>query len=168
MVSELGHPVIITNFDYHSNLISFLNEFVELKSLTLTLGLDNIGKCIRAGEIEFLKLISALTACNNRILAFPELGHANQIYGVTDLKIDAGTNALIDFLKSTNRLKDVDLLNKEILRIKSEEVIKLLNSGDESWKNMVPQSVIGILDNNKIYYQNKRAILHFNLILTSV
>ena len=158
MMAKLGYPVMVTNFKYHHEFVNFLNDFVQLNSLNLILGLDNIGKCIRSGENKMLKLIQSLSEKSNRILAFPELGINEQILGVKDIKVEDRMHLLLKFLQTTERLVDIDIIEKEVLKIKSEHIIELLSENNESWHKMVPPEIVPVLSENRSFILHKKAV----------
>jgi hypothetical protein len=138
--------------------VNFLNDFVNLNSLNLVLGLDNIGQCIRSGEGPMLDLMKSLTVKTGRILAFPELGKNGYMLGVKDMLVDDSMNVLLSFLQKTGRLSDLSIENLDILRIKSDHIIELLSHNNESWHEMVPAEIVPILQENRNFLVQKKVI----------
>jgi len=151
MITQLGHPLIVTNFTYHYELIDFLQTMFKMNSLNIILGLDNLRKVMnhnKSGDIEqkMLHLLSAMTSGNTRILAFPELNNDKKLSGLEELKVNEEIKSFYEFLKKSKRLQEIENVDEEILSIRSDQVLTAL-AKNEPWEFMVPESVIPILSN---------------------
>lgn len=150
LLSKLGYPVLVTNFEYHRDFIHFINTFVKLNSLNLVLGLDNLERSIQPkmahdNERDFVKLIDAIVGGNNHILAFPEVDLSGGLKGMNSLNLESGVRALLLFLETTGRIEDLNLVNSAILKIRSNAVLDLLRSNKSEWEEMVPKILRPIL-----------------------
>ena len=159
MIAELGYPLIVTNFTYHHELIDFLQTFFKMNSLNIILGLDNLRKVMthnQSGDIEqkTLRLLSAMTSGNTRILAFPELNSKNELTQLDDLQLHKDIQYFFDFLKSTNRIQEISDVDKALLAIRSDQVLNALFS-QQPWEHMVPEKVVPILSEG---YVNMREL----------
>lgn len=157
LLSELGYPVLITNFKYHHEFISFLNEFVKLNSLSLVLGLDNLERSIapetdKKDEKSIIELIQALVSGNNRILAFPEAASNGNLNGIKSLNVSPGVRDLLTFLETTGRIEDINSVDQNLLKIRSNAVMDQLRSGEKNWEQMVPKALLPILTAYQLSY----------------
>lgn len=157
LLSKLGYPVLVTNFEYHRDFIQFINNFVKLNSLNLVLGLDNLERSIQPkmthdNERDFVKLIDAIVGGNNRILAFPEVDVLGELKGMHTLNLEPGVRALLRFLETTRRIEDLNLVDNAILKIRSNAVLELLNSNKSEWEDMVPHILRPILKQRQPYF----------------
>lgn len=157
LLSQLGYPVLITNFKYHREFISFVNEFVKVNSLSLVLGLDNLERSIssgtdKKGEKDVIELIQALVSGSNRILAFPEADSSGKLNGIKSLNVSPGVRDLLAFLETTGRIEDIKSVDKNVLKIRSNAVLEYLKSGDKNWEDMVPEALRPILSIYQLNY----------------
>ncbi len=151
LLSKLGYPVLVTNFEYHKDFIHFINKYVKLNSLNLVLGLDNLERSIQPimgkdNERDFVKLIDAMVCGNNRIFAFPEIDQHGNLSGVESLNLEIGVKALLDFLQTTGRIEDLDFIDKALLKIRSNHVLDLIHANQSVWREMVPPVLIPFLE----------------------
>lgn len=157
LLSKLGYPVLVTNFEYHRDFIRFINNFVKLNSLNLVLGLDNLERSIQPkmthnNERDFVQLIDAIVGGNNRILAFPEVDGSGELKGMHSLNLESGVRALLLFLETTGRIEDLKFVDNAILKIRSNAVLDLLKSNQSDWEEMVPKILRPILKQRQPYY----------------
>lgn len=150
LLTELGYRVMVTNFEFHHEFVAFLNEFVKMNSLNLVLGLDNLERSIQSSidkqdEKELLKLIQALVLGNNRILAFPEVSTNGSLGGIDSMNLSTGIRNLLSFLKTTDRIEDIKYVDNALLKIRSNAVMEMLESGQKDWERMVPKAILPIL-----------------------
>lgn len=165
LLSELGYPVLITNFKYHHEFISFINEFVKLNSLSLVLGLDNLERSIvpdpsKNDEKSFIELIQALVSGNNRILAFPEAGASGKLNGIQSLNLSPGVRDLLRFLETTGRIEDINSVDESVLKIRSNAVIDAIRAGEKKWEEMVPAALLPILSSYQLSNGQLNGQLH--------
>lgn len=152
MIAELGYPLIVTNFTYHHELIDFLQSIFKLNSLNIILGLDNLRKVIthnqnRDIEQKMLRLLTAMTSGNARILAFPELNNQNKLLGLEELQMHQDVRYFFDFLKNTGRITPIENLDQELLSIRSDQVLNAIRS-QQPWEHMVPEAIVPLLKEN--------------------
>lgn len=158
MVAELNIPLMITNFTYHHELIDFLMSYTKMNSLNIILGQDNLRKVMTMntkGDLEqnMLRLITAMTSGNCKILAFPELNSMDGLSSIDDLDIPKEVQPLFDFLKATSRIKEIPGVNKELLTIKSDAVLKALFD-NQPWEHLVPEKIIPVLQEPSVKHAN--------------
>lgn len=157
VLSAIGYPILVTNFQFHHELISFMNQFVQMNSLHLVLGMDNLQRAFAPGkgqtEKKSLELIQALIHGQNRILCFPELNSKGRINTLNDLFLDQGIGSLVTFLKETGRIEDIPEVNIETLSIRSNKVVDMLVSGNDNWKPMVPAQLQNVLESKRPIYR---------------
>lgn len=154
ILSALGYPVLVTNFQYHHEFISFINNFVKLNSLNLVLGIDNLQRAIThdhgKSEEKILQLMQSMVSGQNRILCFPELNDTGKLNTLNDLSVENEIHMLLSFLRETGRLEDILNVDKVVLGIRSNKVIDMLIAGNEDWKEMVPEVLQNILEEKRL------------------
>lgn len=157
VLSAIGYPILVTNFQYHFELIAFINKFVKLKSLNLVLGMDNLQRALSPGkgksEEQTIQLLQAMIHGNNRILCFPELDSDGKMRSLEDLYLEHGIESLLTFLKKTGRIEDILEVDKETLSIRSNQVMHMLISGNDNWKPMVPAQLQQVLETKRTEYR---------------
>lgn len=163
LLAKLGYPVLVTNFEYHRDFIHFINNFVKLNSLNLVLGLDNLERSIQPkmthdNEKDFVKLIDAMVGGNNRILAFPEIDLNAQLKGMQSLNLEPGVRALLSFLETTGRIEDINRVDNDVLKIRSNAVLELMRSEKEDWEEMVPTILRPLLKTRQSHYTGHKSV----------
>ncbi|MFK7785321.1 MAG: hypothetical protein AB8B56_09400 [Crocinitomicaceae bacterium] len=151
LIVGLGYPLVITNFTYHHELSNFMRSNFKLSSLNIVLGMDNLRKVTKHrqdfdAEDGFLKLLEAINSFDGKILAFPELNHRSELSGLNDLKLSPSIKHLFHFLTSKGKIEEIRGVNKELLSIRSDQVLNAIMNNELSWRKEVPDQIIPILD----------------------
>lgn len=151
LIIGLGYPLVITNFTYHHQLIDFMRTNFMLKSLNIVLGMDNLRKVISSNnehtaENGLLTLLQSISSYNGRIMVFPELNYESELSGLEDLTMDSSNKHLFNFLQSKGKIEEIRDVKKELLSIRSDQVLNAIVNNNDSWRQEVPHQIISILD----------------------
>jgi hypothetical protein len=83
------------------------------------------------------------------VYLFPEATNDNYLLGLDQLPISPAEKELLDFLKQKGIINQVEDININLLKIKSNDVINFMNSGTNEWEEMVPDQLLGTLRNDR-------------------
>ncbi len=157
LITELGYPLMITNFTYHHELIEFMQQRIRMSSLNIVLGLDNIRKVLM-DNAEYnahqglLKLMLLASKMKTRIMIFPEIDETKSLLGLSSIELNEATQSLINFLQLTNRIYDLRDVDPQILAIRSDKVLQAILAKDSTWKEFVPNKLIPLLTGEDAYF----------------
>lgn len=151
LIIGLGYPLVITNFTYHHELIDFMRASFKLNSLNIVLGMDNLRKVVSnkkgaLAEEGLLKLLQSISSYNARIMVFPELKYQSELSRLKDLNLDATLSHLFNYLQSKGKIEEILNVNKELLAIRSDQVLNAILNKEDSWREEVPNQIVPILD----------------------
>ncbi|MFT6245733.1 MAG: hypothetical protein ACJA0U_001671 [Salibacteraceae bacterium] len=151
LIVGLGYPLVITNFTFHHELIHFMRNSFNLNSLSIVLGMDNLRKVISnkqkyTSEEGLLELLQAISSYNGKIMVFPELNQKSELSVLEDLNLDPAVLHLFRYLQSKGKIEEIEGVNKELLSIRSDQVLNAIVNNKDSWRSDVPQQIVSILD----------------------
>ena len=65
-----------------------------------------------------------------------------ELYTVENFVLPSHLEGLFDYMKKTNKVEAIHQFNPELLHILSDSVLLKIQTGNESWVNDVPESVM--------------------------
>lgn len=148
LLNELNYNVLITNFNHFSKLNSYLKKMGVL-NLGITLGVFNFIQIFeeKYKEIEggILAALGELVEGSVRVYVLPSI-EEGEIITLSNLKLSDEMNHLLQYLKETQKVREITSYDEKTLHIYSKMVLNLLKEGKEEWKQMVPKQIIGNIE----------------------
>jgi len=146
LLTVIGHPVLITNFQDFSDLNNFISSYNRAQ-VAFVMGYYPVSELF--DEKKYLNVkdgmlgsLGRLTGHNTRILVYPSKQDEGEgINTIDSLSVSSSTHKLVEFLKETNKLTDITTFNKEQFSIWSRVVLKMIQEGQDGWEDMVPKAV---------------------------
>lgn len=154
-LSSLGLPVLISNFAEFHRLASYLFRYTT-KMIGLVMGVptllaifDETYYSDLAGGI--LESFGRLFKNDLKIYCYPLLNaETGDIFSGTDLRVAPRLQHLHAYLVENKLIENLADYNPRYLSIFSRQVLKKLQSGDSSWEEEVPESVVEIIKSRKL------------------
>ncbi|MBL7664822.1 MAG: hypothetical protein JNM93_06780 [Bacteriovoracaceae bacterium] len=165
LLSALGHRVLISNYHQYFKLSDYFAKF-KCPNLGLVLGIYNFQqifdhdynnfspealkslgiKVTEEEEIEEVNLLASvglLFKANVKVFVYPYHSSSGKTECTTleNLKIREESKHLINYLKETKQLFDIQGYNKKITDIYSRRVLEMIQKNEKGWEDMVPKSV---------------------------
>lgn len=154
LLGLLGHKIIISSCTNHQDLINYLHDY-KISHLGLVIGAYELTKIIQDKYEEnrdgrLLAAFGELFSRNIRIYVYPAIMHGNLVHA-ENLPVPEGIRFLYQHLLDCQQIEPVEEYNEELLSILSWEVLNQIVSGDDKWKNSVPDSFIPFIQEKKLF-----------------
>ncbi len=155
LLCSLGQTVLISDFKEYYKLVEYFSLYTK-KKIGVTMGINNLIEIFNpkyytqlSGGI--LEAFGKLFFKNVKVFAYPMLDENGQIVNSDNLKVHPRMKELYKFFKYNGKVEDVVDYDIKHLKIFSREVLKLINSGDPKWEDMLPKGVSKLIKEQKLF-----------------
>jgi hypothetical protein len=155
LLCSLGQTVLISDFKEYYKLVEYFSLYTK-KKIGLTMGINNLIEIFDpkyythlSGGI--LEAFGKLFFKNVKVFAYPTLDKDGLIINSDNLKVHPRMKELYKFFKYNGKVEDVVDYDVDHLKIFSREVLKLINSGDPKWEDMLPKGVSKLIKEQKLF-----------------
>jgi hypothetical protein len=155
LLCSLGQTVLISDFKEYYKLVEYFSLYTK-KKIGLTMGINNLIEIFDpkyythlSGGI--LEAFGKLFFKNVKVFAYPTLDKDGLIINSDNLKVHPRMKELYKFFKYNGKVEDVVDYDIDHLKIFSREVLKLINSGDPKWEDMLPKGVSKLIKEQKLF-----------------
>ena len=155
LLCSLGQTVLISDFKEYYKLVEYFSLYTK-KKIGLTMGINNLIEIFDpkyythlSGGI--LEAFGKLFFKNVKVFAYPMLDKDGLIINSDNLKVHPRMKELYKFFKYNGKVEDVVDYDIDHLKIFSREVLKLINSGDSKWEDMLPKGVSKLIKEQKLF-----------------
>ena len=155
LLCSLGQTVLISDFKEYYKLVEYFSLYTK-KKIGLTMGINNLIEIFDpkyythlSGGI--LEAFGKLFFKNVKVFAYPTLDNDGLIVNSDNLKVHPRMKELYKFFKYNGKVEDVLDYDIDHLKIFSREVLKLINSGDPKWEDMLPKGVSKLIKEQKLF-----------------
>jgi hypothetical protein len=155
LLCSLGQTVLISDFKEYYKLVEYFSLYTK-KKIGLTMGINNLIEIFDpkyythlSGGI--LEAFGKLFFKNVKVFAYPTLDKDGLIINSDNLKVHPRMKELYKFFKYNGKVEDVVDYDIDHLKIFSREVLKLINSGDSKWEDMLPRGVSKLIKEQKLF-----------------
>ncbi|MEQ9404992.1 MAG: TonB-dependent receptor [Cyclobacteriaceae bacterium] len=163
LLCSLGQNVMISNYQEHYKLASYLSQFIKKKTLGLILGLTNLAQIFDESYYKNLKggileSFARLFGSDVRLLVYPAL-KGGKILTNEDFEPAPHLKNLYRFFVENGKIISIPDAKTENLHIISDQVLELIESGSDEWESMVPNRVAEAIRENHLFnypYELKR------------
>ena len=154
-LNELGQCVMVSNFRRFFRLANYFNRF-KLKKLRLVVGYPTFEKILSHDFYSdlnggILEAFGDLFAKNIKLYVYPSLNDNGELLTSKDVEFESGIKHIYDYLISQRKIIDIQKACKSLLNIHNEQVIKLIEDGDESFRELVPEEVAELIVTNNYF-----------------
>jgi hypothetical protein len=156
MLNEIGQSVMISDVREYYELVDLFSQF-KIKKLRLVMGVPSLKKVLDAKYFSGLKggifeAMSKLLPTNTRLYIYPTLDTDNEQHITSkDIQLDNDIKPLYQYLQTNGYIVDLESHMSEQLRVKSFEVLKMIESGDEKWEKYVPMVIAKIIKEKRLF-----------------
>lgn len=155
LLCSLGQTVLISDFKEYYKLVEYFSLYTK-KKIGITMGINNLIEIFNpkyytqlSGGI--LEAFGKLFFKNVKVFAYPMLDENGKIVNSDNLKVHPRMKELYKFFKYNGKVEDVVDYDINNLKIFSREVLKLINSGDPKWEDMLPKGVSKLIKEQKLF-----------------
>jgi hypothetical protein len=145
LLAGVGQRVLVSNFAQFYKLNDYFST-LKAKSVALVLGGVNFKQLFEEdyyqGEIDIFGALGELFRNNLRVYVYPYKNSENdESIDLSNLEIPSSLKYLYEHLIHNRYLKAIENYDESILHIYSRKVLNLIQEGDRSWEQMVPEKV---------------------------
>lgn len=160
VMAACGMTVLVSDFFEYYRLAAYLSEFTQ-EHIAIVMGAGSLQELF--DEKYYTKLdggilesFGRLFKNDLRIYCYPLLDTAtNELTTCDNLDIKPELRKLYGYLKDRGVISHLDNFNPDCLHVFSREILKKIRVNDESWEQMVPQTVANVIKENKYFdYQS--------------
>lgn len=157
ILCSLGQTVIITNYQRYYRLVTFLSNINKERKIGVIMGVNNLAaifdkkyyKHLKGGILEaFGKLFGR----NVKLLIYPATnGTGDGLHSLENFLLPEKLYNLFQYLIDTNKIEDIDCINKGLLEIYSDDVLEMIKNNEAGWEKMVPNKVAKAIKRSKLF-----------------
>lgn len=164
ILSSLGHTVMISNYHKYYTLVSYLSDSVRNRKVGVVLGINNLIQIFDDRYYDRLKgrlleSLGILFGRNVKLYVYPfQESDTNELLTTENLQLPDHLNYLLEYLKSTNKIQDIEATNTDLLHIFSDNVLKMIKDGEEGWEQFVPAQVAEYIKEKSLFDYKEKAL----------
>ncbi len=147
ILCALGHTVMISNYVKYYKVVNYLSQITRNRKIGVILGISNLQTIFEEKYYDNLQggILEAfgLGFGNNvKLYVYPAINkETGKLESTSSLKLDEHLRGLMNYLKSCNKICDIETADKSIMNIFSDDVLKMIYEQKEGWEKMVPKAV---------------------------
>ena len=155
ILCTLGQTVLISNFHEYYRLVEYLGGFTKLR-MGLILGMPNLEYIFEEKHYKnisggILAAFSALFAPKIKLYLHPTLSEDGHFVTSQEFTPPSHLKGLFQYMKDNDKFADIQNYNKELLTIKTDDVLQLIQSGEPGWEELVPQPVVKLIKESCLF-----------------
>jgi hypothetical protein len=148
ILCSLGQTVMITNYHEYYKLVAYLSKITKLK-IGLIIGFPNLEYIFEEANYQdlpggILESFATLFSRKVKLFVYPTL-RKNTIMNCMKFNPPLHLIDLYRFLISNNKIEDIYHYNEKNLSVQTDNVLKLIKSGEEGWEEHVPNEVVKMI-----------------------
>jgi hypothetical protein len=156
IICALGQTVMISNYRQYYKLVDYLSDVNRGRKIGIILGIGNLHQVfdeqyytdLRGGVLE---AFGTLFGNNVTLYVYPSIDSEGQLYPLEKFKLPQKQQALFQFLLDNKKLVNVEKPNYEHLNIMSDDVLDMIQAGDEKWEKLVPRQVVRMIKERRLF-----------------
>lgn len=150
IICSLGQNVMISNYQEYYRLVDYLSGITKGKKIGIILGIYNLQRVfdekyyanLRGGVLE---AFGTLFGHNVKFYVYPSLKvnstETDELYTLDNFKLPPKQQKLFEYLLDNNKLDNIKKANVKLLHIISDDVLAMIQRGEEGWEEHVPYKV---------------------------
>ncbi|WP_421879626.1 TonB-dependent receptor [Marinoscillum sp.] len=157
LLCSLGQNVLISNYQEHYKLASYLSQFTRHRKLGIVLGYYNLVRIFDESYYEnlnggILESFSRLFGSNVKLFIYPTYKtNSEQIQTSKTFEPEPHLKNLFNYLLDNDKIQDIDGAKTENLHIISDDVLEMIQRGEVGWEEFVPNKVAEAIKNNHLF-----------------
>ena len=159
LLSALGHKVMISNKKSFHDLNTYLMELTS-GDIGFVVGIYNLEALFNEENYKddkygALKLIGTLFSKQTKLYVYPAEKNGKGIVHSADTRISKSLILLRELLIEGKKIVDLKSYHPDHFNIWSRDVVKMIENGEDSWQDMVPQLVADTVINRNLFGHKK-------------
>lgn len=156
VLGKLGHTVLISKFGEYFRLGAYLSRCTN-KMIGIAMGIPSLidlfeEKYYTALEGGILESLGRLFKNDLRLYVYPVLDEkTGELVTVDNLHVAPNLQNLYKYLIENRFIIPLEGYKREYLSLFSRAVLKLIQTGDPAWEQMVPEAVAEMIKKGRLY-----------------
>ena len=146
VLAATGHTVLISNYFEYFRLVGYLARYTD-RSIAIAMGAGGLTELFN--EIHYqhlqggmLESFGRLFKSDVKVFIYPmRVPETGALITVSSFDPPAALSGLFEYLVSRGVIVQLDKYNEDVLHIYSDDVLELIEQGDDKWREMVPPKV---------------------------
>lgn len=157
LLCSLGQNVMISNYQEHYKLASYLSQFTRHKKLGIVLGYNNLKRIFDESYYDSLKggileSFSRLFGSNVKLYVYPAIEeNSDKIHTSDNFQPAEHLKYLYEYLRVNNKISDIKSSKIENLHIISDDVLVMIENDTKGWEQYVPNKVAESIKSNHLF-----------------
>jgi hypothetical protein len=149
LLEKLGKTVLITNLAHFYGVAMYLSHF-KIKRIGLILGIPALAQVFEEKyytdlEGGILEAFGRLFKVGVKMLVYPSLNAEGDVISVENMDVAPQLRHLFRYLVESGLILSIPVYDRTKLGIFPRDVLAMIRSGDERWKELVPAEVARII-----------------------
>jgi hypothetical protein len=157
LLCSLGQNVMISNYQEHYKIAAYLSKITKKRKTAIVLGYRNLERIFDESYYEnlnggILESFSRLFGSNVKLYVYPAKNDLDdELQRLDNFKPAEHLTHLFQYLRSNNKIEDMQNAKLENLHIISDEVLALIETGETGWEQYVPKKVAHAIKANHLF-----------------
>lgn len=156
LLSKLGQNVLISSFETYGDLNCYLS-FCTNSKISFVLGFYNLSEVFDPARYEskpggYLQGIGEFVGHRTSLYLYPAKDEkTGSLLTSNEFNVDSSDRLLLSYLESKGLLFNLKSFNQDFLHIWSRTVLKMIQSKQSGWEQMVPKELVEEIKNNCLF-----------------
>lgn len=156
LLCSLGQTVMISNFKEYYRLVEYLNNYTK-ERIGLVMGTNNLVDIFDTQYYNhlsggILEAFGKLFFKDLRVYLYPmQNAETGELTTSDNLKVHPRMKELYKFFKYNGRVIDIEDFDAQIGHIFSREVLRMIESGEEGWQQMLPPGIPELIEEGNFF-----------------
>jgi hypothetical protein len=162
LLCSLGQTVMISNFQEYYKVVEYFSSYTKAR-MGLVMGVNNLvdifdEKYYRHLSGGILEAFGKLFYRDLKVYLYP-MEEDGEIITSQNLKVHPRMKELYKFFAYNGKVVDVQINDKENLKIFSREVLKMINKGIPGWEKMLPEGTAELIKQHQLFGYDPNRVL---------
>lgn len=159
LLCSQGENVMISNFREFYKLSEFISRHNKTREIGIIVGVYALERIFDESYYKnlsggILESFGHLFGQNVKLYVYPaqEL-KGDKIYDLSNFKerLPKKLYKLFDYLIENDKLEEIKRVNKKLLPVFSDNILKMIQTGEEGWEEFVPTKVANLIKDNCLF-----------------
>lgn len=157
LLCSLGQNVMISNYQEHYKLAAYLSQFTRRKKIGIVLGYFNLVRIFDEKYYEtlnggILEAFSRLFGSNVKLYVYPTLqAGSDKLLTSQSFTPPPHLQKLFSYFQDNKQIADLKGAKAEYMHIISDNVLKMIQNGEQGWEEFVPRKVSDAIKKNHLF-----------------
>lgn len=160
LLNMMGQSVMITKFYRYFQIVKYFGQFKLIK-LRIVVGLPTFDKIMDSSNYTdlrggLLEAMGALFQKNVKVYLYPYIdANTGEVIYPKDSHFSKENKLLWQYLNETKKILVLNSIQSKNQEIRSEHITQLIEDGDDTFINYVPEKVFSHIKNNQLFGYNR-------------